>query len=503
MDDGNNQNNDKTGRPIYNGKPDIKSQIVSGMFWKFAERIIAQGVSFVVSVILARILMPEDYGAVAIVSVFISIANVFITSGLNVSLIQRKDTDDTDFSTIFWCNLILGAVLYCILFFAAPTIAAAYKSPILKPVIRIFALSLPVSSFQSIQSAYISKNMQFKRFFFSTIIGTFLSAIVGIAMAYNGFGVWALVAQSLTNTGIDTLVLFITVEWRPKLVFSKSAALPLVKFGYKITLTDVIATLLNNLVSFLMGAKYTSADLAYYTKGIQIPRLFRDNIFTTVISVLFPAMSNISDDKGYVKRLARRAIKLMAYLIFPMMFGILAVNRTFIIVLFTEKWLGMAPYIVISCLEAVMSVAPTIGFQAVKSLGRSDILLKNEFLTKPVYLIAVVAGMFISPLAMALGMLSASVYCCIVAVVLIRKTIGYSVKEQFMDIIKPLAVSGVMFGVVTLIGFFDIPALIRLAVQLTVGIGIYLGISIITKDSNYYTLKGLFFEKAGAKLGKL
>ena len=203
----------------------LKNQVVSGMFWKFAERIIAQGVSFIVSVILARILMPEDYGAVAVVGIFISLANVFISSGLNVALIQKQDADETDFSTIFWCNLLISVLLYVVLFLAAPLIASLYRIPELTPVIRVFALGLPVSAFQAIQTAYVSKRMQFKKFFFSTIIGTLISAVVGIAMAYGGYGVWALVAQSLTNTVIDTLVLFFTIRWRPRLICTTSPAL--------------------------------------------------------------------------------------------------------------------------------------------------------------------------------------------------------------------------------------------------------------------------------------
>ena len=171
----------------------LKSQMTSGMIWKFAERFVAQGVSFVVSMVLARILMPEDYGAVAIINLFITIADVFLSSGLNTSLIQKKDADDLDFSTIFYLNLGLSLVLYLILFLTAPFIAKAYDMPILNSAIRVFALRLPVSAFQIIQVAYISKKMQFKKFFLATIVGTVLSAIVGIVMAIKGMGVWALI----------------------------------------------------------------------------------------------------------------------------------------------------------------------------------------------------------------------------------------------------------------------------------------------------------------------
>ena len=187
---------------------ELNSKIFSGTIWKFCERIIAQGVSFVVSLILARLLMPEDYGAISVINIFIAIADVFLSSGLNTALIQKKDASELEFNTIFYCNLILGGIVYVVFFIAAPFIAEAYDTPILTTAMRVFALRLPISSFQSIQSAYVSRTMNFKKFFFATTIGTIASAVVGIAMAYQGFGVWALIAQYLTNTIVNTFLLF-------------------------------------------------------------------------------------------------------------------------------------------------------------------------------------------------------------------------------------------------------------------------------------------------------
>ena len=222
-------------------------KILSGVIWKFGERIIAQGVSFIVSLILARILMPEDYGAVAVVTVFIEIANVFLSSGLNVALIQKKDVTQEEISTIFYCNLLLSSLLYIIMYVLAPYIANRYQLDILVPVLRVFALRLPIAAFQSIQCAIVSRNLEFKKFFFSTIGGTLCSAVVGITMAIKGYGVWALVWQYLTNTIIDTLILAIIVRWRPAIKFSMSAAKPLLSYGWKIMATDFIGTVFNNL----------------------------------------------------------------------------------------------------------------------------------------------------------------------------------------------------------------------------------------------------------------
>lgn len=196
-----------------------KRSVFSGLFWKFSERILAQGVSFVVSIVLARLLMPEDYGTVAMVNVFITIADVFVVSGFSTALIQKKDADDTDFSTILYCSLLVAVVIYIILFVSAPFIADFYNTPILCNVIRVFSLRMPLAAYNSVQHAYVSRHMLYKKFFYSTLFGTILSGFVGIAMAYHGLGVWALIGQYFTNSIVDTIVLSFTVEWKPKRLF--------------------------------------------------------------------------------------------------------------------------------------------------------------------------------------------------------------------------------------------------------------------------------------------
>ncbi len=197
-----------------------KTKVVSGLFWKFAERIGAQGVNLIVSVILARILAPEDYGLIALITIFITISNVFIESGMGTALIQKKDVDIKDFSTVFYFNILTSILMYAILYLISPLIANFYNNSQLVPVVRVLGLTLVISGLKGVQNAYISKKMIFKKFFIATIVGTIISAIVGIVMAYKGFGVWALVTQQLTNTTIDTIMLWITVKWRPTLEFS-------------------------------------------------------------------------------------------------------------------------------------------------------------------------------------------------------------------------------------------------------------------------------------------
>lgn len=210
-----------------------KKKVISSLFWKFAERIGAQGVNLIVSIILARLLAPEAYGTVALVTIFITISNVFIESGLGTALIQKKDADDLDFSSVFYCNVIISVILYIIIFFASPLIANFYNNELLIPVLRVLAISLLFSGIRSVQNAYVSKNMIFKKFFICTFLGTLISAIIGIWMAYNGYGVWALVAQQLTNVVVGTIILWIIVKWKPIAKFSLTRLKNLYKFGWK------------------------------------------------------------------------------------------------------------------------------------------------------------------------------------------------------------------------------------------------------------------------------
>lgn len=261
----------------------MKSEkVISNFIWRFAERCGAQLVSFVVSIVLARILAPEDYGTIALVTVFTAILQVFVDSGLGTALIQKKDADDLDFSSVFYFNVFVCLVLYAGMFVAAPYIAIFYKDTSLTPVIRILSLTIVISGVKGIQQAYVSRNMLFRRFFFSTIGGTIFSAFLGIGMAYAGAGVWALVTQQLSNTMIDTLILWITVKWRPKKAFSWIRLKTLLTFGWKLLVSSLLDTVYNNLRNLVIGKLYSSADLAFYNQGDKFPKVIVININTSI-----------------------------------------------------------------------------------------------------------------------------------------------------------------------------------------------------------------------------
>lgn len=474
---------------ITNGK-----KIVSGMVWRFGEKITAQAVSLIVSIVLARILMPEDYGIVAIVNVFIAIADIFVTSGLGTALIQKKDATQIDFSTLFWSNIILSLVLYVIVFVASPLIANFYDMPLLTPVLRVFAIRLPINAINSIQNAYVSRHMDFKKFFFATIIGTIISAIVGISMAYAGFGVWALVGQMLTNTVIDTIVLFITIKWRPTFEFSWDSAKPLISYGWKILATDLIGTIFNQLNSFIIGKKYSSEDLAYYTQGKKFPELVNNNIGATLSAVLFPAMS-LSAGKEEIKAIRRKSLKMLEYVIFPVMLGMFTVADKMIIVLLTEKWAFAIPYVRITCIAAILGVFGTTLIQEIKAVGRSDITLKMELIKKPIFLIIAIVAMQFGVMAVALTMVINEVIAFCFNVYPVSKYIGFDFKEHLLDALPSFLMTFTMCAVVYLIGRIIPGDIICLAVQVVVGGAIYIGLSIMTKNESFMFLKNIIVGK--------
>lgn len=324
--------------------------IVSNFIWRFAERCGAQLVSFVVSIVLARILAPEDYGTIALVTVFTAILQVFVDSGLGTALIQKKDADDLDFSSVFYFNFSICLVLYAVMFIVAPYIAIFYEDMTLTSVIRVLSLTIVISGVKGIQQAYVSRNMLFKRFFFSTIGGTIFSAFLGIGLAFSGCGVWALVAQQLSNTMIDTLILWITVKWKPKKEFSWKRLRTLFSYGWKLLVSSLLDTVYNNLRNLIIGKMYSSADLAYYNQGDKFPKIIVTNINTSIDSVLLPTMSNEQDDRNRIKSMTRRAIKTSIYVMAPLMMGLAFCAESIVELVLTDKWLPCVPFLRLFCI---------------------------------------------------------------------------------------------------------------------------------------------------------
>lgn len=462
-----------------------KKKVLVNFFWRFGERIGAQLVSFIVSIVLARILAPTAYGTVAMVTVFTNILNVFVDSGMGVALVQKKDADDLDFSTVFYFNIAMCTVLYFAMFLSAPLIATFYNTPELVPLVRVMSLTLVISGIKNIQQAYISKKMMFKRFFFATLGGTIFSALLGIFLAYKGAGVWALVVQQLSNSTIDTVILWITVKWRPKWMFSFKRLKYLFSYGWKLLISALLDTAYNNVRSLIIGKVYTSADLAYYDRAKKFPNIIIANINSSIDSVLFPALSEVQDKVSSVKAIARRSIMLSTYLMAPFMMGLAACGKSIISILLTDKWMPSYPFMVIFCITYMFYPVHTANLNAIKAMGRSDLFLKLEILKKLVGITAILITFKISIMAMAYSLLVTSVLSQIINSSPNKKLMNYSYIEQLKDILPGIGLAVFMGICVYCINFLNLNMWLTLIIQVPFGAIIYIGLSALFKLESF------------------
>ena len=406
---------------------------------------------------------------------------VFVDSGLGTALIQKKDADDLDFSSVFYFNFFVCLILYAGMFVAAPYIAEFYNDLSLTAIIRVISLTIVISGVKGIQQSYVSSNMLFKRFFFATLGGTIFSAFLGIAMAYAGCGVWAIVAQQLSNTAIDTLILWITVKWRPKKMFSWERLRGLLSYGWKLLVSSLLDTVYNNLRNLIIGKVYTSADLAYYNQGDKFPKVVVTNINTSIDSVLLPSMSEEQDHANRVKSMTRRAIKTSTYIMAPLMMGLLFCAEPIVKLLLTDKWLPCVPYLRIFCFTYLFWPIHTANLNAVKAMGRSDLFLRLEIIKKAIGLILLLLTMRISVMAMAYSLIVSSIFSQVANSWPNWKLLNYNYLEQLRDILPSIIIAIGMGVCVYFIGFIPLSTVVTLMIQIIAGAAIYVGASALLK----------------------
>ena len=401
-------------------------RVISNLIWRFMERFGSQLVSMAVQIILARMLDPSVFGVVAKVTVITTILLVFVDSGMANSLIQKKDPDDLDYSSVFFFNLAFCLVLYALLFAFAPAIAGFYKDAQLTPIVRVLGLTVVVAGIKNVQQAYVSKTLQFRRFFFATLGGTLFSAVLGITMVFRGFGVWALVAQQLSNVVVNTAILWLTVGWRPKLMFSLERLKGLLSFGWKLLVSGLLDTVYNKLREILIAVYYTDTDLAFYNRGNYIPNIVVENINSSIDSVLLPVLSDKQDSAESVRDMTRRAIKVSTYIMMPLMMGLAVCAEPFVRLLLTEKWLPCVPYLRIFCFSYAFYPLHTANLNAIKAMGRSDLFLKLEIIKKLIGVAVLAVTVRYGVYVMALSLLFTSVLAQIINSWPNKKLLDYS-----------------------------------------------------------------------------
>lgn len=465
------------------------ANVIKNFFWRIGESGGAQLVSFLVSIVLARLLTPEDYGVIALVTVFTSILQVFVDSGLGTALVQKKNADEVDFSSVFYFNVLICLVLYAGMFVAAPVIARFYDNPIYIPLVRVLSLTLVISGLKNIQQAYVSRHMIFKRFFFSTLGGTIASAILGIVMAYAGFGVWALAAQYVSNTAIDTLILWVTVPWRPRKKFSWMRLKELLSYGWKLLASALMDTGYTSLWNLLIGKVYSAADLSFYDQGARYPKAIISTISNSIDSVLLPTMSSVQDDRAQIKSMTRRSIMTSVYVMAPLMMGLAGCAKTLVSLILTDKWLPCVPFLRIFCITYMFWPVHSANLNAIKAMGRSDLYLRLEILKKIIGIGLLLCTVKISVMAMACSLLISSFASQVINSYPNWKLLNYRYLEQLRDILPSILLAVVMAVAVGTVPFWGYGNVLTLCIQIPLGVVIYVaGSAVFRMESFRYLL---------------
>ena len=463
----------------------LKKKAASGFAYRFMERALAKGISFLLQLLLARLLMPEEYGLIALVTVLITICDVFVTYGFGNALIANKDSDSLDFSTCFYFCVALSIVLYAAVFFASPAVAKFYHNELLTPVLRVMALRIPLAAVNTVQQAYVSKHLRFKKFFYATLIGTIISGVIAVVMAYFGFGVWALVEQYLGNSLIDTLCLWIIVGWRPTKQFSFERLKAILDYGWKILAVGLVDTVFSRLRTLLIGKVYSSEDLAYYNRGYSFPSFGMRLIEPTVNSVLFPVLSQCNDNQTQMRSITRRVLQVSTFIISPIMIGLFVTARPLVLILLTKKWLSCVIYLQIGCVANLFRCPQFINNSVIKASGESGLLLKLDILKKAIGLVLVIVSIQFGVIWVAWSLVAFYFISMVINIAPNRRILNYGYLDQFKDVGLNILPALLMGACIYPLQYLKLPVSVLLLAQIIGGVAIYIGVSVLMKNESF------------------
>lgn len=447
----------------------LHNRTVRGAAWSFADNILRLGVSFVVGIVLARLLSPDEYGLIGIITIFINVFNGIVDSGFSNALIRKNDAGDTDYNTVFWSNLLVSVVLCVVLFFSAGLIADFFDRPQLKPLTQVMSVIVIINAFAIIQRTLLVKRIDFKTQTKVSFISAISSGILGIAMAYAGCGVWSLVGQQLSAQLLNSALLWIFNRWKPKLEFSVKSFKELFGFGWKLLVAGLINSIWNELYQVVIGKKYTAATLGLYTRAQQFANLFSSNITQVVQRVSYPALSEIQDDKVHLKEAYKRVIKITMLVTFSLMMGLAGAANNFIYCLIGEKWMECVPMLQILCFQMMLFPLHAINLNMLQVQGRSDLFLKLEIIKKIVALVPLLLGIFVGIYWMLIGSVLAGFFAYYLNAYYSGPYLNYSIKEQVRDILPSFIIALSVGILVYLIGFFPLNPYMVLSIQLLIG----------------------------------
>ena len=451
------------------------------VFWKILERAGVLGGQFVLQVILARILEPECYGTLAIMLIFIDLANVFIQQGFGTALIQNKEVSEEDYSSVFWTVLIIASVLYGLLYFLAPLTENFFAIRDFSDPFRILALMLFPGALNCVQQAKLSRELDYRKIFISNLFGMIISGVLGILAALNNGGIWALVIQNLSNTFIVSVVMMGTARWKPRAVFDIKRMGVLFNYGWKLQLSSLMDTGFEDIQAALVGKAFDGSMLAFYDRGRQFPKFIISTINGAVQSVMLPVMSLQQDDKNDVKATMRKSLTMSFFFISPLILGLAAVADKAVAVILTEKWSPCVPYLQLYCLSYLFWPIHTCNLQAINAVGHSDIFLKLEIIKKIYGILGLYIAIrfFSSPIALVMAGVVTVPLSCYVNAYPNKKLINYPLKEQIRDLVPIMFADIVMVIPVILVGMVDLPKVLVLVLQVVCGAVCYIAFNAV------------------------
>lgn len=445
----------------------LKQKTVSGVVWSGIERFSTQGVQFVIEMIMARLLFPSDYGLIGMLAIFMAISKAFIDSGFSNALIQKNNRTDTDLSTVFYFNIFISVVIYLIIFFTAPFIELFYDAPGLSLVTRIFSLTLIISAISAVSRTILVIKIDFKTQAKISLIAIVFSGIIGIFMAINNYGVWALVWMYIVNLSFQTVLLLIFVKWKPKFVFSKESFKSLFSFGSRLLITNLLSTLYDNLYTIVIGKKYHASDLGYYTKSDQLVRLPSTNLAFIISRVSFPILSTIQNENERLSIAYKKYLSLSSLIVFPLMIGLAALAHPLIILLFTEKWMGMILLLQILCFDWVWDPMCKININLLLVKGYSHLILKLEIIKRIVSVSILLLTIPFGLTWLCVGRVIYSLISVYINSYYTGKTIGELNYFSQMKIVSPYFIISLLMGVLI---YFVISFINMLIIKLLIGI---------------------------------
>ena len=472
---------------------ELTDKTLSGVKWNAIGRFSTQGISFVISVLLARILSPSDYGVVGMIGIFMAIAQTFINSGFGSALIRKKDCTDEDYSTAFYFNVVVGIVCYLILFFSAPLIAEFFNTPILKDIVRVLSINLFLGSLTIVQTAKLTAAVDFKSQAKISLVATIVSGCIGLLMAYNGYGVWSLVYQSVSSSLVSTILFWFVTKWRPLRSFSKQSFKYLFGFGSKILSASLLHTIYSNLTTILIGKFYTPKDLGYYTRGENLAVLPSSNLTGILQSVTYPILSKIQDDDARLISVYRKYIRITSMAIFFGMFLMAALSEPLILTLLTDKWQNSIIYLQVFCFAYMFDHICQLNLNILYVKGRSDLVLRLEVIKKTISISMIVAAIPFGVLAICISRALYTQIAVILNTYYTGKLFGLGYLAQVEDFIKYLLFSFLAVLPAFLLSFTPLSSILVLAIGGTAACLIYW--LLVRKDECFVELLSLVLKR--------